>query len=72
MSEVLMMQCGLNQVDYLGFRLVFQKLFSNANTRKSIAESLETVKYVLDLCKKNNKEMVVYISMGFGNPYEDA
>ena len=60
------------QVDYLGFPFSISETFQQRNTRKSIAESLETVKYVLDLCKKNNKEMVVYISMGFGNPYEDA
>lgn len=60
-----------DQVDYLGFPFSVSETFQKRNTNKSIIESLEKVKYMLDLCQKYDKEMVVYISMGFGNPYED-
>lgn len=59
------------QVDYLGFPFSVSETFQQRNTRSSIADSLERVKYIQDLCIKNDKEMVVYISMGFGNPYGD-
>jgi len=59
------------QVHYLGFPFSVSETFQQRNTSKSIAESLELVKYIHDKCTTANKEMVVYISMGFGNPYGD-
>ena len=60
-----------SQVDYLGFPFSISETFQQRNTNKSIADSLETVKFTLDECAKSEKEMVVYLSMGFGNPYGD-
>jgi len=60
-----------NQVDYLGFPFSISETFQQRNTNKSIADSFDTVKFTLDQCASANKEMVIYISMGFGNPYED-
>ena len=60
------------QVDYLGFPFSVSETFQQRNTSKSIAESLELVKYINDKCATANKEMVLYISMGFGNPYGDV
>ncbi|MGB1038687.1 MAG: hydroxymethylglutaryl-CoA lyase [Bacteroidia bacterium] len=58
-------------VDYLGFPFSISETFQQRNTNSGIEDSLETVKFTLDKCHKHDKEMVVYISMGFGNPYGD-
>ncbi|MEN8696025.1 MAG: hydroxymethylglutaryl-CoA lyase [Bacteroidia bacterium] len=60
-----------DEIDYLGFPYSVSETFQQRNTNKGIRDSLETVKYVLDGCKNADKEMVVYISMCFGNPYGD-
>lgn len=59
------------QVSYLGFPFSISETFQQRNTNKSIAESLLQVEEIQKLCVNNGKEMVVYISMGFGNPYGD-
>ena len=61
----------LDGVDYLGFPLSISETFQHRNTNKSIAEALNTVNDLMDLSSKYNKELVVYLSMGFGNPYND-
>lgn len=57
------------QISYLGFPLSLSETFQQRNTRRSIAEAIETVKSIQELCAKHNKTLVVYLSMGFGNPY---
>ena len=59
------------EIRYLGFPFSISETFQQRNTNSSIAESLETVKIIQQLCTSNHKELVVYISMGFGNPYGD-
>jgi len=59
------------EITYLGFPFSISETFQQRNTNSSIAESLETVKAIQQLCISNHKELVVYISMGFGNPYGD-
>ncbi|MBO9672351.1 MAG: hydroxymethylglutaryl-CoA lyase [Sphingobacteriaceae bacterium] len=59
------------EIDYLGFPFSISETFQQRNTNSSIAQSLSTVEEMLSLCAKNNKEAVVYLSMGFGNPYGD-
>lgn len=59
------------EISYLGFPFSVSETFQQRNTNSSIAESMETVKQMLDLCDKNNKTAVIYLSMGFGNPYGD-
>jgi len=59
------------EITYLGFPFSISETFQQRNTNSSMAESLETVKAIQQLCISNNKELVVYISMGFGNPYGD-
>lgn len=59
------------EIKYLGFPFSISETFQQRNTNTSITESLETVKVIQQLCVSNNKELVVYISMGFGNPYGD-
>lgn len=58
-------------IRYLGYPFSISETFQLRNTRKTIAESLNLVEEIQALCKERGKEMVVYISMGFGNPYED-
>jgi len=60
-----------DQISYLGFPFSVSETFQQRNTNSSISESLIRVEEIQNLCKKNNKELVVYISMGFGNPYGD-
>jgi len=59
------------EITYLGFPFSISETFQQRNTNSSIAESIETVKAIQQLCISNHKELVVYISMGFGNPYGD-
>lgn len=59
------------EIDYLGYPFSISETFQLRNTNATIAESLDRVKMMQDICLKSNKEMVVYISMGFGNPYGD-
>lgn len=58
-------------INYLGFPLSISETFQQRNTNKSIGEALNTVSEIQELCKKYNKTLVTYISMGFGNPYKD-
>lgn len=60
-----------NEITYLGFPFSISETFQQRNTNSSIAQSLTTVEEMLNLCDKNNKTAVVYLSMGFGNPYGD-
>ena len=58
-------------ITYLGFPLSISETFQQRNTKKSIGEALETVHEILEICSKRDKTLVTYISMGFGNPYND-
>lgn len=63
--------CQFEQISYLGFPLSVSQEFQRRNTNKSIEESLENVAQIQDLCQKHNKKQVVYLSMAFGNPYDE-
>ena len=58
-------------ITYLGFPFSISPTFQLRNTNSTMEESLERVALIKNLCTKNNKKLVVYISMGFGNPYGD-
>jgi hydroxymethylglutaryl-CoA lyase len=60
------------QVTYLGFPFSISPTFQQLNTNSTIEQSLQRVEAIQSLCVNNNKQLVVYISMGFGNPYSDA
>ncbi|NQX52632.1 hydroxymethylglutaryl-CoA lyase [Pedobacter panaciterrae] len=60
-----------NEITYLGFPFSISETFQQRNTNSSIAQSMDTVKQMLELCDKYGKTAVVYLSMGFGNPYGD-
>ncbi|MGZ4099284.1 MAG: hydroxymethylglutaryl-CoA lyase [Bacteroidia bacterium] len=63
--------CNYDEITYLGFPFSVSETFQQRNTNSSIAESLQRVQEIQELCVKHNKKMVVYISMAFGNPYND-
>lgn len=60
------------QVDYLGFPFSVSETFQVRNTNSTIAEAVKRVDYIQNLCEKHGKALVVYLSMGFGNPYGDS
>lgn len=60
-----------DEITYLGFPFSISETFQMRNTNKTIAESLKQVEEMQKLCISKNKELVIYISMGFGNPYSD-
>lgn len=59
------------EIDYLGFPFSISENFQMRNTHKTIAESLIALNEILEIAYTTNKEVVTYISMGFGNPYGD-
>lgn len=58
-----------DEITYLGFPFSISETFQKLNTNSSIEESLVRVEEIQKLCQQKNKQLVVYISMGFGNPY---
>jgi len=63
--------CQHPEIHYLGYPFSISETFQQRNTNASILESLERVKGIQELCVRHNKILVLYISMGFGNPYGD-
>ena len=60
-----------DKITYLGFPFSISETFQQRNTNSSIKESLVRVEEIQNICLKTNKELVVYMSMAFGNPYGD-
>lgn len=58
-------------IDYLGYPFSISETFQQRNTNRSIEEAFEDVKAIQETAVNNNKSLVIYISMGFGNPYGD-
>lgn len=59
------------QITYLGFPFSISETFQQRNTNVSIGEAFETVKRIKELSEGKGKDLLVYLSMGFGNPYGD-
>ena len=64
--------CTFDEINYLGFPFSISETFQKRNANSSIAESLIRVEEIQNLCIQYKKELVVYISMAFGNPYGDV
>jgi hydroxymethylglutaryl-CoA lyase len=60
-----------DEISFLGFPFSVSETFQQRNTNSSMAQSLVRVQEIQDICEQTNKKAVVYISMGFGNPYGD-
>lgn len=63
--------CSYDRIHYLGFPFSISETFQLRNTNKTIAASLNEVQEIQNLALQHGKELVIYISMGFGNPYGD-
>ena len=59
------------EIDDLGFPFSISENFQMRNTHKTITESVEVLKHIIEIAHLNNKKLVVYLSMAFGNPYGD-
>ena len=59
------------EIDYLGYPFSISENFQMRNTHKTISQSIETLQEILSIAIRSNKEVVAYLSMGFGNPYGD-
>jgi len=59
------------EIDYLGYPFSVSETFQKRNTNSTILQAFDKVKSLQDSCLKHDKELVVYLSMGFGNPYGD-
>jgi hydroxymethylglutaryl-CoA lyase len=60
-----------DEIAYLGYPFSISETFQLRNTNATISESLDRVKDIQEVCTGRNKKLVIYISMGFGNPYGD-
>ncbi|MCH2023130.1 MAG: hydroxymethylglutaryl-CoA lyase [Saprospiraceae bacterium] len=63
--------CQFDQIDYLGYPFSISETFQLRNTNATISESLKRLCAIQEIAMKTGKELVVYVSMGFGNPYGD-
>lgn len=59
------------EIDYLGYPFSISETFQLRNTNATIEDSLDRVAAIQEICIKSDKKLVIYISMGFGNPYGD-
>lgn len=59
------------EITYLGYPFSVSETFQLRNTNATIEESLSRVADIQDICFSNNRKLVIYLSMGFGNPYGD-
>ncbi len=59
------------EINYLGFPFSISENFQMRNTHKTIDESIKSLNEIFEIATKTNKEVVAYLSMGFGNPYGD-
>jgi len=64
--------CIFDEISYLGYPFSVSETFQLRNTNATIEKSLGRVEKIQNLCQQNNKKLVLYISMGFGNPYGDV
>jgi hydroxymethylglutaryl-CoA lyase len=62
---------SFDRISCIGFPLSISETFQQRNTNKSITEALNALEEIKNICLRANKQLVVYISMGFGNPYND-
>ncbi len=63
--------CRFEQIEYLGYPFSLSEIFQMRNTAKTIEQSCDLLKMIMETAEKHNKKVNVYFSMGFGNPYGD-
>ncbi|NIJ45673.1 hydroxymethylglutaryl-CoA lyase [Wenyingzhuangia heitensis] len=63
--------CAFDEITYLGYPFSISEIFQVRNTNKTILQSFEELQKIINIANKHNKQVVTYLSMGFGNPYGD-
>ena len=63
---------SFSEIQYLGYPFSVSEVFQKRNTNRTIEDSLILVDRMQNLVAKQNKELVVYLSMAFGNPYQEV
>ena len=63
--------CQYDEISYLGYPFSISETFQLRNANTTLERAFDTVKRIKELCTVKNKELLVYLSMGFGNPYGD-
>jgi hydroxymethylglutaryl-CoA lyase len=63
--------CQFDEIDYLGYPLSLSETFQQRNTNRSIDDAFFDLAEIQEMCEDHEKALVVYLSMGFGNPYGD-
>lgn len=58
-------------IKFLGFPFSVSETFQLRNTNATREQALDRIKEIQDICEKSNKKALIYLSMGFGNPYGD-
>lgn len=64
--------CSHQRISIIGYPFSISETFQKRNTNSNSEEALNSLREISDLCKQNNKQLRVYLSMGFGNPYGDT
>jgi len=62
---------NFEEIQYLGYPLSLSETFQQRNTNRSIDTAFDNLAEIQDICQSDDKTLVVYLSMGFGNPYGD-
>jgi hydroxymethylglutaryl-CoA lyase len=62
---------GFENIQVLGYPFSVSETFQQLNTNRSVSASFEVIKEILEICSAKQKELVIYLSMAFGNPYGD-
>jgi len=63
--------CSFENIDIIGFPFSISETFQLRNTRQTTNQAFERIKSIQNIATKHNKKFLVYLSMGFGNPYKD-
>lgn len=63
--------CAYPAIQYVGYPFSISPTFQMRNTNATLDESLQSLQAIMETCVQSNKELVVYLSMAFGNPYGD-
>ncbi len=63
--------CQFDEITYLGYPFSISEIFQVRNTNKTIEQSFLELQKIIKIAKQHNKQVVTYLSMGFGNPYGD-
>lgn len=61
-----------DEISFLGFPFSISPTFQLRNTNSTMEESIARVEAIQNICVQHSRQLVIYLSMGFGNPYGDV